>query len=384
MLWSLPIALMTAELGAMIPDMGGPVVWVDRAFGPFVAHCNAYTHLVANFFDNALYPVMFADYLREFHPALCFDGLPRYLLSASMLVCVTLLNLAGVANVANVSTLFTVLVVSPFFALVICGLPTLDPSAWLIGGASDAANDDAAHAAVSGGGGGVRWGTYLALLLWNTSGYDSVGALASEVENPGRDYPRAMVGSIVLISLVYLLPVSVGVSLDAAANLPTWTDGTLARVASDYVGEWLAKWISLGGALSSFGQLNALLCAAARIVVSAAEIGVLPPLLAKVHPVSGVPVAATLALSFGLFLVLSLPFSELVEFSMLFYGFTAGLEFLALIKLRTLELATPRPYRVPLGDSWPLAAFCLPPLGLCALLFALAERLSLYIFLATV
>lgn len=200
-LWSLPIALMTAELGAMIPDMGGPVVWVDRAFGPFVAHCNAYTHLVANFFDNALYPVMFADYLREFHPALCFDGLPRYLLSASMLVCVTLLNVAGVANVADVSTLFTVLVVSPFFALVICGLPTLDPSAWLIGsglpsersgsssgggselaasfgggggggvassGAPDAANDDAAHAAVSGGGGGVRWGTYLALLLWNT------------------------------------------------------------------------------------------------------------------------------------------------------------------------------------------------------------------------
>ena len=52
--WSLPIALMTAELGAMIPDMGGPVVWVARAFGPMVGHVNAVIHLVANFFDNAL------------------------------------------------------------------------------------------------------------------------------------------------------------------------------------------------------------------------------------------------------------------------------------------------------------------------------------------
>ena len=29
---------------------------------------------------------------------------------------------------------------------------------------------------------GVRWGTFLSVLLWNTSGYDSVGALAAEVQ----------------------------------------------------------------------------------------------------------------------------------------------------------------------------------------------------------
>ena len=40
-IWSLPIALMTAELGAMIPETGGYIVWVHRAFGPFWAHQNA-------------------------------------------------------------------------------------------------------------------------------------------------------------------------------------------------------------------------------------------------------------------------------------------------------------------------------------------------------
>ena len=52
--WSLPIALMTAELGAMIPEAGGYVVWIHRAFGFRWAHLNATWNLVSNTFDNAL------------------------------------------------------------------------------------------------------------------------------------------------------------------------------------------------------------------------------------------------------------------------------------------------------------------------------------------
>ena len=94
-IWSLPIALMTAELGSMIPEAGGYVVWIHRAFGPFWAHQNAVWNLVANAFDNALYPVMFVDYLRYF-PAFRQTGLKRWLVSVSMLTSVTGLNLLGV------------------------------------------------------------------------------------------------------------------------------------------------------------------------------------------------------------------------------------------------------------------------------------------------
>ena len=45
--WSLPIAMMTAELSAMIPEAGGYVVWVHRAFGPFWAHQNAMWNLLS-------------------------------------------------------------------------------------------------------------------------------------------------------------------------------------------------------------------------------------------------------------------------------------------------------------------------------------------------
>ena len=142
-------------------------------------------------------PVMFADYLREFHPVLRLDGAPRYALSATMLGAVTALNVAGVDCVANISTLFTLLVISPFVALVLWGVPSLDTSAWLVGPTS---------AAWLAAGKRLRPGTFLSVLLWNTSGYDSVGALAAEVADPGRNFPVAMVASIVLISMLEISP----------------------------------------------------------------------------------------------------------------------------------------------------------------------------------
>jgi len=352
--WSLPIALMTAELSAMIPETGGYVVWVHRAFGPFWAHLNAVFNLVSNAFDNALYPVMFVDYLRYF-PAFRVDGWRRWLISLTMLTSVTSLNLVGVDVVASASNVFALLVISPFAALTVAGLPSLKPSAWMLGPPPP----------------GVRWGTFLSVLLWNTSGYDSVGALAAEVQQPGRDFPRAMIVTIALVTVVYLLPLMVAVSLDDS-NLERWTDGHFTVVAAEHVGEWLSAWISIGGALSAVGLLNTLLCTSARVAVSAARLHVLPSWLASVHEGSSTPRAATLCISCLLAVACALPFSELVSISMLFYGATTLMEFLALLRLRYLEPLTSRPYRIPLGRI-ALGFAMVPPIGLCLLLVGLAS-----------
>jgi amino acid transporter len=58
------------------------------------------------------------------------------------------------------------------------------------------------------------------------------------------------------------------------------------RVASEHVGDWLAAWVTIGGALSCVGLLNTLLCTSARVAVSAAKLRVLPNAFARVHGVS--------------------------------------------------------------------------------------------------
>jgi hypothetical protein len=49
-------------------------------------------------------------------------------------------------------------------------------------------------------------------------------ALAAEVRAPGRDFPRAMIATILLVTLVYVVPLCVAISLDQR-NLHKWTDG---------------------------------------------------------------------------------------------------------------------------------------------------------------
>ena len=364
MFWSLPIGLMTAELSAMIPEAGGYVVWVHRALGPFWAHQNALWNLVANAFDNALYPVMFVDYLKFFQLFRRLNGLRSWLVSVGMLICVTGLNLLGVDVVASSSTLFAVLVISPFAALTIAGAPALDM-----------------HALFAPCERPIEWGTFLSVLLWNTSGYDSAGALAAEVRDPGTDFPKAMVVTIALVTIVYLLPLAVAISLDHE-NLDEWTDGHFAQVAQSHVGEWLSAWIALGGAISAVGLLNTLLCTSARVAASSAKLYVLPPCLGELERRDGQPRRATLAMSCLLAVACLLEFSELVSISMLFYGATTFLEFVALIVLRYREEHTYRPYRIPLGNRM-LVVASLPSLGLCVLLIALSDYRSVIFFFFT-
>jgi len=62
-LWSFPTALMTAELSAAMPEDGGYGVWVEKAFGKFWGFLEGWLSWLCSFADNALYPVMFVDYL---------------------------------------------------------------------------------------------------------------------------------------------------------------------------------------------------------------------------------------------------------------------------------------------------------------------------------
>jgi len=77
-----------------------------------------------------------------------------------------------------------------------------------------------------------------------------------------------------------------------------------------------------------------------------------------VHEPSGTPRVATIGLSVVLGFACALPFSQLVSISMLFYGVTTLMEFMALIQLRRTQPREPRPFRVPLSGG-ALVAACL-------------------------
>jgi len=76
LIWSIPEALITAEMSTMFPENGGYVVWVASALGPNWGFQQGWMKWLSGVIDNALYPVLFLDYLKSAIPAL-EAGLPR-------------------------------------------------------------------------------------------------------------------------------------------------------------------------------------------------------------------------------------------------------------------------------------------------------------------
>ena len=106
-LWSFPTALMTAELATAMPEDGGYVIWVERAFGRFWGFQEGWLSWLCSFADNALYPVMFVDYLvylnGDMSPA------ERWLIGVGVISFVSWLNVRGIGVVGFTSIVFTLL-----------------------------------------------------------------------------------------------------------------------------------------------------------------------------------------------------------------------------------------------------------------------------------
>eukprot|EP00897_Mesotaenium_endlicherianum_P004014 jgi/Mesen1/3640/ME000020S03174 len=215
LLWSLPLALMTAELACMMPESGGHVLWVYRAFGPFWSCVNSVFAFACSVFDNALYPALFIDYLSAAlygaRGTMPFGA--QVALKVGLLAAVTLLNIRGVNAVGVTAIGVGAAVLAPFVVMLLWGAPKFNLH-WLHAGEPQP----------------VNWAKLVTILLWNTSGFDAVGTCAAEVRVPGVAYPRALGVGVLLMVVTYALPVLLGVSV--LPDYSMWHDGMFVDVAN--------------------------------------------------------------------------------------------------------------------------------------------------------
>jgi amino acid transporter len=355
-LWSLPTALMTAELSTAMPEDGGYVVWVERAFGRFWGFQEGWLSWLCSFADNALYPVMFVDYLAYLRGDMA--PLERWLIAAALISVITWLNIRGIRLVGVTSIVFTALVLAPFAVMLVIGLPQVSPANWL---QRTAATD---------------WPLLISVLLWNTSGWDNAGCCAGEVSAPNRTYPRARNLTVILVTAAYLLPLAVATGV--ATDWHHWKEGYLPKIAAQIGGPWLGTWLTVVALISAAGLFSALLCTSARVPFAMAQRTMLPRALAVSHRRHNTPWRAILINSAGVALLMPFSFQELIEVDMFLYAAALLLEFAALVWLRIKRPEMPRPYRIPCG-TYGVIAIYIPPTALCLLSIALSNPATKYV-----
>lgn len=220
LIWSAQEALMTAELGTTYPEASGGVAWVEEAFGPTAGWMSGYLGWIAGATDNAIYPVLFLDYLLSAMSKGQDDVNPtvRFCFLALTSVLLGYINWKGLPLVGKMSTWICLVAMSPFLIMMLVGGPKVDPKRWfyLPGNsvnAAEAATDDD----VSGGffpdanAMGVLWRPFLNNLFWNLNSFDAAGSFAGEIDNPGTIFPKAMLWGVVLVVACYFFPLLVAI-----------------------------------------------------------------------------------------------------------------------------------------------------------------------------
>jgi amino acid transporter len=328
LLWSLPTAFMIGELSSALPAEGGYYVWVRRAMGRFWGFQEAWLSLVASIFDMAIYPALFIAYLTRLLPS--FDtNLRRMVVGLAVVAVCALLNIGGI-RVVGTTSLGLFLLLSAPFALIVLLAPF---KAGALAGAATAPVTSTV---------GLLGG--ILICMWNYMGWDNASTVAGEVDRPQRTYPRAMFLAVAIVSVSYILPVAaMWVTGIRASSFET---GSWADFAGLLGGRWLRAALVLGGMMSGFGMLNALVMSYSRLPLAMAQDGMLPKVFGRVHPKTGAPWVAILFLAAGWALCLGIGFERLVTLDVLISGLSLILEFLALIFLRIREPELARPFQV--------------------------------------
>ena len=330
-LWSLPTAFMIGELASALPKEGGYYAWVRRAMGNCWGFQEAWLSLVASVFDMAIYPTLFVLYLARLFPWFGV-GYRGVLVGVAVVVVSAALNIAGIKVVATTSVWLFFLLSAPFVAIVI-----LAPFKY--GAFAHAVTAPAAsHIDIIGG---------LLVAMWNYMGWDNASTIAAEVQQPQRNYPRAMLAAVALVTVSYILPFAAMAMTRLSPS--AWETGSWADIAGMLGGPLLRIALVLGGMMSAFGMFNALVMSYSRLPYAMALDGLLPGVFARVNRRAQVPWVSIVVLATGWALCLGLGFERLVTLDILVYGGSLFLEFLALIVLRFTEPDLPRPFKVPGG-----------------------------------
>jgi APA family basic amino acid/polyamine antiporter len=194
-----------------------------------------------------------------------------------------------------------------------------------------------------------------AIIFFAYIGFDAVSTAAEETRNPQRDMPIAMIASLVICTIIYIL-----VAIVLTGMVPWNQLGTAEPLATAFSAlgmNWTAAIISLGAVFATTSVLVVFQLGQPRIFFSMARDGLLPPWAAKVHKKYRTPHITTIltGVFVGGFAAVA-NINEVVELTNIGTLFAFVLVSLGIIILRRTDPERPRAFRTPLVPWVPLAS----------------------------
>ncbi|WGM90515.1 MAG: amino acid permease [Candidatus Bathyarchaeota archaeon] len=334
-----------SELSAALPEVGGEYTYTKVAFGGIISFMAGSLRWLASIFGGALATVVFVQQLGVLFSVFAPSIQDLILVNTSILivVIVAILVILAIRGIDEAN----ILIVGGFLAIFIIFLftsigHTLTPQNIV----PDFSGDSLA-----------TFFATTAFLFPMFVGMRALIAGAPEIKNPGKNVPRALLITTVLLTVVYFAVAFVAVGIVPADIPRTATDPPLLNLAaSTILGPIGAILFALAGIFASLSSVGTAMSVQSGLLCGMSRDGYIPQTLQKVHKHFGtryiaIIVSSLFVIFFGtsgaaVFLGYAASFGSLLVFALVN---------LSLIKLRRKMPRLDRPFKAPLYPLTPLA-----------------------------
>jgi APA family basic amino acid/polyamine antiporter len=342
-------ALSYGELAAAMPQAGGQYVYLREAFGPLYGFLFGWTmFLVIQTGTIAAVAVAFAKFAGVFFPGIAADNyvLPylstQQLVAIGVIVLLTWVNTRGIQTGAVVQNTFTFAKTAALIGLIVFGFVAgRDPQAVARNFDHFWENADWTFTTVQ------VVGVAMVGALFSSDAWNNVTFTAGEIRNPKRNLPLSLVLGVGIVSVLYLACNFVylnALPLEAIQSAPQ--DRVATAVAQKMFGSMGAQIIAVAIMISTFGCVNGLVLAGARVYYAMALDGLFFKKIGTLDPKTHAPVTS-LAWQCGWACLLTLTgrYNDLLDYVifavLLFYILTIS----GIFVLRRTRPEMERPYR---------------------------------------
>jgi amino acid transporter len=340
--------LVVAELGAALPAAGGTYVFLREGFGPrtwgrMLAFLFTWQLLFAGPLEIASGNIGLVQYLKVFWPSMTDFQMKLAAAGVGVILIVALYR--KITDIARIMLgLWIVMIVTTGW-VILTGILHFNPSL-AFDLPADAWRIDLRFLQ------GLGQGTANVLYLF--LGYYQVCYLGAEVKDPGRTIPRAVVYSIIGVTII-----DVAISFGFIGVVP-WRQGMLSEsIGSDFMdrayGAWAGKVLAGMIVVTAFASLFALLLGYSRVPYAAAQDGVFLQWFGHLHPTKEFPHRGLLLFGIGAIIASFFPLQEVILALMaarIVIQFNA--QVIALFLIRAYRPDIERPFRVWLYPLTPL------------------------------
>lgn len=350
-------ALSYAELAGTIPVSGSSYSYAYATLGEIVAWVCGWCLLLEYAVSVSAVAVGWGEYLNEFFDRTFGFTLPAAianppgdkgyvnLTAVAVVAIATFLLLRGTSESATVNTIMVFLKIGVLIFFCVVAFTAFES-----GNLTPFA--PMGFAGISAAGSKV---------FFSYIGFDAASTAGEEAKNPKRDLPRAIILSLLIVTIMY-----VAVGLAAVGAMPyqqlDGAEASLAKVLDTATGsDWASAILSLGGVVAIASVVLTVLYGQTRILFAMSRDGLVPKIFQKVNPRTSVPVANTLIVSgFVSLLAALVPLGKLVDATSIGTLFAFSLVNVGVIVLRTTKPEMERSFRTPFYPVTPIlgVGFC--------------------------